>query len=433
MRPAKGRGLGRATVLAVALTASFGVRADHEVEEVVVPLLNLPGRPFLLVDAPRRFLPTERARVRVQLQEGGSARLALFRVTDTDAVLAVAGARTGATIAASPLGGEAETVLAASSALPRSGARLALLRDERLRMPASRGARDVVDEAEVHDSNEEEEADVATHWGHAGGWSVRNVDLGRLEPGLYLVRVHAGPWAATAIVSVGELVVLARRGDREDVVLVSGPMGEPARGISVRALAAGRELARGVTDALGAVHLPAHDALDVRFVAEKSGDVAWADVAHARLAPCDPRVYVATGRPLYRVGEKVYVRGQVRGCDAHGRYVGLPRESVQLSSPPSTGSRPSTGARPSSRAVSVTTDAHGNFVAELAVESETLVATHRGRRHERRLRIDSLSLPRRFRSPATTSRSQDAWPPPATRRAPSVTAQRKAACCRTRT
>ncbi len=39
-----------------------------------------PERPFLLVDAPRRFLPGEPAFVRVQNQYGGPVQIAVYRL-----------------------------------------------------------------------------------------------------------------------------------------------------------------------------------------------------------------------------------------------------------------------------------------------------------------------------------------------------------------
>ncbi|MBW3661431.1 MAG: 2-oxo acid dehydrogenase subunit E2, partial [Gemmatimonadetes bacterium] len=60
--------------------------------------------------------------------------------------------------------------------------------------------------------------------------SVREVDLGRLPAGLYLVRVHAGPYATSALLSVGELVLLARRGDTHDTVHVTDATGRALAG-----------------------------------------------------------------------------------------------------------------------------------------------------------------------------------------------------------
>ncbi|HMI89759.1 MAG TPA: hypothetical protein VK509_00270, partial [Polyangiales bacterium] len=292
--------LGVRLVLAVCLvfSASAGATADEPTaRSTAVPIASQalplvpPERPFLLVDAPRRFRSGGDAQLRVQLRGGGGARVALYRVIDRGAVLALAGARQGAAIAGSALGAEAEALIGGDAPLPRTGRQLELLRVQAASLFAPRGARQIgwSSEDEVYDSNESQEDDVATYWVRAGGWSVRNVELGRLPAGLYLARVYAGPWATTALLSVGELTLLARRGDREDVVFVSDAMGVPQPGIEVRATTNGRELGRGRSDARGELRLPASDAGSVRFAIERGDDVVWADVAHARLGPCDPR------------------------------------------------------------------------------------------------------------------------------------------------
>lgn len=350
-------------------------------------LLPVPERPFLLVDAPRRFLPSDAASVHVQVRDGGNVRVALFRVRRPDEALALLGERQGTSIARRPIGAEAEALLVGAGALPRAGSSLELLQDRRVSMPSARAARRVHDETEVYDSNEEDEADVAT-WGvDAGGWSSRDVSFGPLASGVYLVRVHFAAWAATAVLSVGELVLLARRGDTHDVALVTGPDGDPRAGVVVEARS-GSEVRHARTGGDGTARFPAIDATSVRFVAIRGGDVTWADVEHARLAPCDPRVYVATGRPLFRDGEVAYVRGHVRGCDASGRDVPLANERVEVG--------PEAGSAGDTRVPTgeVRTDADGNFVARVSAQGE-IVATVRGRAHHREIRIDDRQLPRR--------------------------------------
>ena len=44
-------------------------------------------RPFLLLDAPHRSLPTEPAQIRLQLRDGGRVTLGLFRLHDARAKL----------------------------------------------------------------------------------------------------------------------------------------------------------------------------------------------------------------------------------------------------------------------------------------------------------------------------------------------------------
>lgn len=342
-----------------------------------------PERPFLLVDAPRRVTPNQNAIVRVQLRDGGRARLSVFRVHDAADALGLAGSRQGVSIAQGPLNGDAEGLLVASGSLPRRGSRLTLVRDSTLAMPRPRQQRDVgyQTEEEVYDSNEPEEDEVATYWVRVGNWSVRNHSLGRLPAGLYLVRVHAGPYATTALLSVGELVVIARRGDVDDWVLVTDSNGAPVGGQRVTAESNGRVIATRATDASGIARFQAADDLTVRFVASRGDDVSFADVLHARLDPCDPRVYLATGRPFFRVGETIHLRGHVRGCSRTGAYVGLANERVSVSN--------------GDVSREATSDPDGNFVLEIPATEDGLVATVRSVRHERQIRIDHRRLPRR--------------------------------------
>ena len=344
--------------------------------------IEMPERPFLLVDAPRRFLPSEVAEVRVQLRSGGELELSLFRVHDPSTVLGQAGRRQGVSVAATPIGAEAEALLGARGGLPRRGRALTLVRRERLPMPHPGEARRIHDETVVYDDNEDVEEDVATYWVQAGGWSVRRARLGRLAPGLYLVQARGAAWVSSALISVGELVVIARRGDRGDLVLVTDEDGVPQPGIEVLAIGEARAARAVVTGADGVAHFAASDAATLRFRASRGADVAWADVAHVRLPHCDPRVYLATGRPLYRSGEVQYVRGHVRGCPtgsgAVGAYAPLANHTVTL--------------RSGDNEVHATTDADGNFVAQLVATFE-IVAVLDGREHRRPVRIDTRTLP----------------------------------------
>ncbi|MEM9191560.1 MAG: hypothetical protein AAGF12_20470 [Myxococcota bacterium] len=365
-------------LVALMLSPSLSATAQDD----VVPLpLEPPSRPFLLVDAERRFLPTENAEVRIQLRDGGRARLTVYRLRGSDDAFQLGGARQGVALASSTLGAEAERLLLAPGSLPVEGERLVLLRDTPLPMPRPNRARHVLNETQVYDSNEEEESDVSTYWVRTGNWSVRRMNLGKLDAGTYLVRVIAGPYASTALLSVGETVMLVRRGDVEDLVFVTNAQGQPVGNQRVEAIDE-EVVGFAVTNERGIARFPARNSLALRYRLTRGSEALYSDVVHARLDPCDPRVYLATGRPRYRRGERVYLRGQVRGCDADGNYVGLANEPVIVAH--------------GDAQTEATSDQDGNFIAELIADApgEPLIARHRGRASERRVQYDNRRLPR---------------------------------------
>lgn len=365
-------------LLLVALVPTM-VAADPEPRALPLPL---PQRPFLLVDAPRRYLPTEAAVVRVQRRGHGPVDLAVFRVRTIASLVTAPWSSQGVSIASRPLGLETEALLARSDALPRRGGNADLIALRRLSLRTSRPVRRAVgNETAAYDSNETSEGTVET-WGvGAGDWSQEDFSLGPLPTGVYLVRAIAGGWSASAVLSVGELTLLARRGDVRDWVFVTDGEGIPQRGVTVQRFVEGAPGERAVTDATGQADFPASDAPSVRYVAVRNDDVAWADVTHARLPSCDVRAYLATGRPVYRPGERVQLRGHVRGC-VDGRDVPLADEPVEVDN------------RSHASVVRTRTDRDGNFVAELPASSE-LVARVRGREHSRTLHLDSRRLPTR--------------------------------------
>ncbi|MBX3273662.1 MAG: hypothetical protein KF729_25585 [Sandaracinaceae bacterium] len=366
--------MNRRVVIALLLVTSPAAAQVGTRAEVPVPL---PERPFVLLDAPRRFLPSEPAQVRLQVRGGGEVDVALFAVHEPDAILGQAGARQGLSVAATNLGEEAEALLA-SPASP-SGRRLSIASRRHVVMPTADALERVSNETVVYDSNEDVQDGVATYWVRDGDWAVDRVSFGRLRPGLYLVQVRAAAWVASALLSVGELVLVARRGDRADLARVTDADGAPVAGLAVQTFAGARALASATTGPDGVARFAASDEETVRFRVARGDDLAWADAAHARLAPCDPRVYVATGRPLFRLVEQMHLRGHVRGCPggAPGPLAGA-RVTVTAGGEP----------------IEVVTDANGDFVAQVQA-SGTVTATLGGRAHVREVRIDHRVLPRR--------------------------------------
>jgi hypothetical protein len=340
--------------------------------------LPVPDRPFLLTQADRRYLPTEEAQVHVEHRGEGRVVVEIHRVMDPRALLATTVPAESLAFATGPLGAEMERLAIASGALPRRGNALTFLgtRTARLSMQPRRGR--VRDEQVEYDSYEEEETDVAT-WGVVTGeWSNRSVSLGVLAPGVYIARATEGAWASAALVSVGTMTLLVRRGDDHDEVRVVGPEGAPIAGVRVSAIASARTLATATTDVAGHVELPASVEASVRFLATRGEDIAWSDVSHAQMTACDPRVYLGVGRPVFRSGETMHIRGQVRGCDQSGREGPLANEEVVVQT--------------SGTPVTVRSDAHGDFVAEGRADG---VVTAHVRDHDstRDVQIDHRELP----------------------------------------
>ncbi|WP_169791693.1 alpha-2-macroglobulin family protein [Sandaracinus amylolyticus] len=373
----------RWSALGVVLVIALGTGAPARGVDLTTSLpIPLPNRPFLLVDAPRRFLPSESAEVNVDLAEEGTVGVAVLRVHDPVALLAMSPSRQGISVAPTALGRESEALMAQSGPLPRRGTALTLIatRDEPLRIRRGRGRVASAGESAVYDSYEGEESDVETYGVHAGAWATGSIALGRLPEGLYLVRVTRGAWAGSTLVSVGRDVLLVRRGDLHDEVRVIGADGAPRANVRVEARVGASVIAAGVTNAQGALRVPASDRERLRFVAREGEDVTWADVAHARMAACDPRVFLGTGRPVFRAGDVIHVRGQVRGCDTRGEERPLADEPLVLA--------------PGD--VTVRSDANGDFVAELIAPADGILrARVRGHESVRDVTIDPRRLPDR--------------------------------------
>jgi hypothetical protein len=350
--------------------------------------IPIPERPFMLLEAPRRHTPSEPARVHVQLRHGGRVKLAVFRVNDP-APLVAAGltGRQGVAVASNEMGQEAERLLTAPGRLPRKGKLLTLVRLRAAKVDNVRRARRLgwQEETEAYDSYSAEE-EVATTWVRRELWGKSRPSLGRLPAGLYLVRALRGSWATAAYLSVGRLTLLVRRGDVHDQVLVTDPDGRPQSGVTVEALLGTRRISSARTDASGGARLKASDHPTLRFVARRGADIAWSDVTHARLSECDPLVYLATGRPVYRDGETIYLRGHVRGCTTTNNRAGgfspLANEPVVVS--PQEPDDPPT----------LRTDRDGNFTAKLTAGLGDIKVRVRGKEHSRDVQIDRRQLPK---------------------------------------
>ncbi|MEZ4391621.1 MAG: hypothetical protein R3A48_11035 [Polyangiales bacterium] len=256
----------RAAVV-VTLLAVTAARADEHGDAVFVPS---PSRPFLLLDARRRYRPQDHAHAYLQRRGGGAVSLSLFRVRDARAFVDASVSLQGVSTAAGPWGEECESLLRAHSPLPRRGSRLSLVMLRHVPTVLQAAPRRAVgDESAAYDSNEDDEGMVET-WGvSARGWGVADADLGPLPAGTYLLRAQDGMFATSALLSVGETVVLLRRGDARDLARVSDSEGRALADVEVEAVA-GSEVVRARTNAQGEATLPPSDAPSRRVYATRA-------------------------------------------------------------------------------------------------------------------------------------------------------------------
>jgi len=384
MKPRQHHGL----LLALLALAPTGAHAFGP-HDLGLPLPT-PSRNFLLLHAEQRTLPGADARVRVQLRGGGPVTLSVYRLHDPSTWLAHPDNPDGLAVADTPAGRTAESLHAADGPMPRAASGMTLVRTLRSTLRATAARRTSASETEAYDSNDADEGTVETRWVHAGRWADTAVSLGALPAGLYLVRAHVAAYAANTLLAVSDLTLVARRGDHHDLALVADASGRPMPGVAVQAWDHGTLTAARVTDARGEARFGASDVPGRRFVAWRDNAWAWTDVRHARFDPCDPRVYLDTGRPVFRPGETLHLRGHVRGCrpSTGGREGPLAGVAVQLYDRDDDEDA-------EARVAEVRTDAQGDFVAEFVARTTTLRAVLLGRSHGRTIVLDSRALPRR--------------------------------------
>jgi len=351
---------------------------DREARASYTLPLPVPDRPFMLTQAGRRFAPDEIASVDVEHRGQAHVTVEIHRVLDPEALLSTLVRAESIALSTGALGIEMERLVRATGPLPRVGSFLSFVGSRTVDLTARAARTRVTHEQQAYDSYETDESGVETSGVWAGDWTERNVELGALPAGLYVARATDAAWASATLVSVGTLTLIVRRGDDHDEVRVLDPEGTPLPGIVVRARVGAQTLATGITDAIGRVVFPASTEASVRFVASRGDDITWADASHAPMSACDVRVYLGIGRPVFRLGERVHLRGHVRGCDATGHEGPLANEPVTLEGV--------------ATEEAVRTDANGDFVTEIAAVS-TLGVSVRGHGSSRDIQIDSRRLP----------------------------------------
>jgi hypothetical protein len=161
--------------------------------------------------------------------------------------------------------------------------------------------------------------------GDGSGFSVRDVNLGRLPSGLYMVQVLQGDQEAQALLQVSELSVQVKQSSREIVVRSIDRDGKAVGGASVeyRDERGKWSSLPGVTGSDGALlyrhpqDLPGKLIIRVR---DAAGNSAYADTDFLPTKAASQSMFVMTDRPIFRPGDTVSFKGFLRGKE-QGRMV----------------------------------------------------------------------------------------------------------------
>jgi len=153
-----------------------------------------------------------------------------------------------------------------------------------------------------------------------GVWKQRVIKLGRLQKGVYLVRLRRTVFEAWGYICVTSMDVVVRMAGNDLLVwVVKKATGEPVGAATVKLLGAKVERK---TPANGLVLFEKPRAGMVTVLVHNKDETAFATTwsgSPRRLT----KLYIYTDRPLYRPGERVYFRGVVREVTPDGpRYPG---------------------------------------------------------------------------------------------------------------
>ena len=160
-----------------------------------------------------------------------------------------------------------------------------------------------------------------------GVWKERLLRIGRLKPGIYLVRVRRAAFEVWAYVTVASRDLVVRLvGDDLLVWVVRRSDGAPVANAKVMLVDTdGRVLKRGTTPANGLLVFKSEKPGRKIIVVRHKGDVLFAPVWQSAIS-MPAKIYIYTDRPLYRPGERVYFKGVVRVLTPDGpRYPGQMR------------------------------------------------------------------------------------------------------------
>jgi uncharacterized protein YfaS (alpha-2-macroglobulin family) len=155
--------------------------------------------------------------------------------------------------------------------------------------------------------------------GSSSGWTPPAqgnvmVPLGRLAPGLYLVEAALGGYRATTLVFVSDTVAITKASAREMVVWAADRSG--GRGLSGVEIAwtdGAGVLESGTSDSQGLVRF-SHEAPERSYVlgVDPQGGAFISENFYYDSEIYDTKLYAFTDRPLYRPGDKVYLKAFAR-------------------------------------------------------------------------------------------------------------------------
>ena len=160
-----------------------------------------------------------------------------------------------------------------------------------------------------------------------GVWKERLLKIGRLKPGIYLVRVRRAVFEVWDYVTVARVDFVVRVvGDDLLVWVVRKSDGAPVANAEVTLVGAnGETLERGITPANGFFVFKNRKPGKKIIVVRHNNEVLFAPVWQGGVS-LPTKIYIYTDRPLYRPGERVYFKGVVRVLTPDGpRYPGQMR------------------------------------------------------------------------------------------------------------
>lgn len=136
------------------------------------------------------------------------------------------------------------------------------------------------------------------------------IPMGKLSPGLYLVEAMVGDYRATTLLFISDSVAITKVSSEQMAVWVAGrKAGNPIQNCEVSWSDGLGELAHGKTDNSGLVTFNRKGPeKSYVFVQDPKGGVLISENFYYDSEIYNTKLYAVTDRPLYRPGEKVYVK-----------------------------------------------------------------------------------------------------------------------------